>query len=63
MTDNIILKVDIEIEDDTNNWHDATIHITVFEWMDDNDILAAVTEKATEYCNRNGLNYETWEYV
>lgn len=52
---------EIVIQDaDYYNWHDAKVTVYIEYWMNEDDVEVLITEKAINYCSRNGLNYETW---
>jgi hypothetical protein len=60
----MIHEIEIDIQDsEYQNWYDTIVRIKVEDWMSDTDIETAITEKAIEWCSRNGLNYETWDYL
>jgi hypothetical protein len=57
-----MITLEIEVQEaEFGNWFDAEIRIKIEDWMDDQDVTDQITEKAIDYCSRNGLNYETWD--
>jgi hypothetical protein len=58
-----VKTIEIEIQDNKDEWHEVKIEIIAEDWMDSIDVETEITRKAILWASDNGLSYHNWEIL